>query len=264
MSTSFSRLWAYRGFIVSSVKREFQLRYQNSILGASWTILNPLAMMLVYTLIFSQVMQARLPGADTPYAYSIFLISGLLPWGLLTDIVSRGPTLFLDQANLLKKIHFPKIALLVIAVANSLINFGIIFGLFLLFLLLSGQFPGWIILWVLPILLLQICFAASLCLILAILNVFFRDVAPLTNIALQFGFWLTPILYAQSMVPAQYQQYLALNPLSHIFESYHAIFLAHEAPNWGALLAPVILCGILIVIATRLFNKHAAEMVDEL
>ena len=118
---------------MSSVKREFQLRYRNSLLGASWTILNPLAMILVYTLIFSQVMQTRLPGTDTPYAYGIFLMSGLLPWGLFTEIVSRGPTLFLDQANLLKKIHFPKMALLVIAVVNSLVNFGITFGLFLLF-----------------------------------------------------------------------------------------------------------------------------------
>lgn len=264
MSTSFSRLWAYRGFIVTSVKREFQLRYQNSLLGASWTILNPLAMMLVYTLIFSQVMQAKLPGSDTPYAYSIFLISGLLPWGLFTDIVSRGPSLFLDQANLLKKIHFPKTALLFIAVANSMINFGIIFSLFILFLIVSGQFPGWIIFWILPILFLQLCFAASLCLILAILNVFFRDVAPLTNIALQFGFWLTPILYTQSMVPTRYQQYLALNPLSHIFESYHAIFIGHVAPDWNGLIFPILLCLILTLLAVRLFNKHGAEMVDEL
>lgn len=248
----------------ASIKREFQLRYRNSLLGAGWTILNPLAMMLVYTLIFSQVMQARLPGADTPYAYSIFLISGLLPWGLFTDIVSRGPTLFVDQANLLKKIHFPKLALLIIAVANSLINFGIIFGLFLLFLIISGQFPGWIIFSMLPVLLLQICLASSLCLVLAILNVFFRDVALLTNIALQFGFWLTPIVYAQSMVPERYQGYLAFNPLSHVFEAYHTIFIGHEFPNWGTLVVPCVLCVFLTWWAIKLFKKHSGQMVDEL
>ena len=249
---------------MSSVKREFQLRYRNSLLGASWTILNPLAMILVYTLIFSQVMQTRLPGTDTPYAYGIFLMSGLLPWGLFTEIVSRGPTLFLDQANLLKKIHFPKMALLVIAVVNSLVNFGITFGLFLLFLILIGQFPGWAVIGMLPVLLLQICLAASACLILAILNVFFKDVAPLTTIVLQFGFWLTPIVYAQSMVPEQYQSFLALNLLSEIFEAYHTIFIDQTIPSWGTLWSPSLFCIALVILATRLFKKHSADMVDEL
>lgn len=259
-----SSLMLYRGFIAASVKREFQLRYRNSLLGASWAILNPLAMMLVYTVIFSQVMQARLPGANTPYAYSIFLMCGLLPWGLLTDIVSRGPSLFLDQANLIKKMQFPKLALLLIAVASSIINFAIIFSLFLLFLILSGQFPGWIILTMLPVLVLQITLAASLCLLLAVLNVFFRDVAPLTTIALQFGFWLTPIVYSIQMVPPRYQAYLALNPFTAIFEAYHAIFIGQHAPQWSSLLGVGLLTLILLALAAYLFQKRSPEMVDEL
>jgi lipopolysaccharide transport system permease protein len=257
-------LWTYRDFILGSVKRDFQLRYRNSLLGAAWTILNPLAMMLVYTLVFSQVMQARLPGNNSPYAYSIFLISGLLPWSLFADIVSRGPNLFIDQANLIKKIQFPKIALLLIAVINSLINFGIIFGLFLVFLGLSSQFPGWVILAVLPSLLLLVALGSSLCLILALLNVFFRDVAQLTNIALQFGFWLTPIVYSKTILPTRYQYYLSLNPLANIFESFHVIFIEYQVPKWASLAGACILCLILTSMAIYLFHKRSAEMVDEL
>jgi len=262
------RIWAnllsYRGFMATAIAREFQLRYRNSLLGASWTILNPLAMMLVYTLIFSQIMQVRLPGVDSPFSYSIFLLSGLLPWGLLTDIVSRGPSLFLDQANLLKKMQFPKLALLVIAVASSMINFAIIFSLFLLFLVLSGQFPGWVVLAILPVLLLQIVLAASLCLLLAVLNVFFRDVAPITNIALQFGFWLTPIVYSLKMVPAQYQAYLDWNPLTPLFDAYHAIFVGRHTPDWQSLIATSCLSLILFLLAVYLFRQRSSEMVDEL
>lgn len=249
---------------MSSVKREFQLRYRNSLLGAGWTILNPLAMMLVYTLVFSQVMQARLPGVDTPYAYSIFLICGLLPWGLFADIVSRGPTLFIDQANLLKKIQLPKLVPLILVIASSLMNFIIIFSLFLIFLLLTGQMPGWSLLAILPVLLLQIYLAACLCLILAIVNVFFRDVASLTSIVLQFGFWLTPIVYAVSMVPQRYQHYLAFNPLSPIFEAYHTIFIGRAVPQWSDLVGVLVLCVVLSLIAWRLFSQNAAHMVDEL
>jgi len=263
-ATPWSTLVLYRGFIAASVKREFQLRYRNSLLGASWTILNPLAMMLVYTLIFSQIMQVRLPGVDSPFSYSIFLLSGLLPWGLLTDIVSRGPSLFLDQANLLKKMQFPKLALLVIAVTSSMINFAIIFGLFLIFLVLSGQFPGWVVLAILPVLLLQILLAASLCLLLAVLNVFFRDVAPITSIALQFGFWLTPIVYSLKMVPAQYQAYLNWNPLTALFEAYHAIFVGRHLPDWQSLLGTGLLSLILFLLAVYFFHQRSAEMVDEL
>jgi lipopolysaccharide transport system permease protein len=254
----------YRGFVAASIGREFQLRYRNSLLGASWTILNPLAMMLVYTLIFSQIMQVRMPGVDSPFAYSIFLLSGLLPWGLLMDIVSRGPCLFLDHANLLKKIQFPKLALLLIALGSSLVNFAIIFGLFLLFLALTGQFPGWIVLAVIPILLLQIVFAASLCLLLAVMNVFYRDVASITSIALQFGFWLTPIVYALQMVPARYQIYLIWNPLIPLFESYHSIFVGRHLPDWQSLFGAAFLTAILCLLAGYVFSRRNAEMVDEL
>lgn len=264
MFSSLHDLWAYRGFIYASVVREFSMRYRNSLLGATWSILNPLAMMLVYTLIFSHVMQARLPGVQSADAYSIFLMCGLLPWSLFAEIISKGPSLFLEQANLLKKIQFPRLALLIIAISNSLIHFGITFSLFLLYLALTNQFPGVLIVSVLPIFILQLCLAASLCLILAILNVFFRDIAQITNIVLQFSFWLTPIVYAQSMVPAQFQSYLKLNPLGPIFEAYHNIFIGQSGPQWDTLLSPAILCIVLMICSVMLYQKHGADIVDEL
>ncbi len=96
-------IWKYRGFIKSSVKREFQARYRGSLLGAAWTVLNPLAMILVYTLIFSQIMKARIPDSDTPFAYSIYLMAGLLPWTLFTEILMRSQSVFLDNANTIKR-----------------------------------------------------------------------------------------------------------------------------------------------------------------
>src|SRR5690606_12129936 len=131
-----------RAFIFGSVKREFQSKYQNSLLGAAWTVLNPLAMIIVYTVIFSQVMRARLPGVESSFAYSIYLCAGVLTWGLFAEIVGRSQNVFLDNANLLKKLSFPRLCLPVTVVFNALLNFAIIFGLFTAFLLLSGNFPG--------------------------------------------------------------------------------------------------------------------------
>ncbi|MDF2462274.1 MAG: transporter [Ramlibacter sp.] len=115
-------LWAYRGFILGSVKREFQSRYQNSLLGAAWTVLNPLAMIVVYTVIFSQVMRARLPGVDSTFAYSIYLCAGVLTWGLFADICGRAQNVFIENAGLLKKLNFPRMTLPVTVVTNALLN----------------------------------------------------------------------------------------------------------------------------------------------
>src|SRR5476649_2554080 len=121
----------YRGFILGSVQREFQARYRNSLFGALWPVLNPLSMIIVYTVVFSHIMRARLPGVDDGMAYSIYLCAGLLTWGFFTEITLRSQNMFLENANLLKKISFPRICLPVIVLINAGINFAIIIGLFL-------------------------------------------------------------------------------------------------------------------------------------
>ncbi|MFA5265934.1 MAG: ABC transporter permease, partial [Opitutaceae bacterium] len=162
MKNSVSALWPYRGFVLGSVGREFKSKYRNSLLGAAWTILNPLAMVTVYTVIFSSVMKAKLPGIDDTFAYSIYLCSGVLTWGLFAEITGRGQNVFLENANLLKKLNFPRLCLPIIVVFNAMLNFGIIFGLFLLFLLFTGRLPGLPLLGLIPVLMLQITFSIGL------------------------------------------------------------------------------------------------------
>lgn len=257
-------LWRYRGYIQSSVKREFDARYQASILGVLWTVLNPLAMILIYTLVFSRIMQTRLPGIDSPYAYSIFLMAGLLPWGFFAEIVNRGQNMFIHNASLLKKVNVPKICIPAIVVGSSAVNFAIVFGLFLAFLLWSGNFPGWSALGLIPLILLQILFAVSLAMILGVLNVFFRDVGQFFSIFIQFWFWLTPIVYSINIIPTQYYSIFLLNPMTPIILAYQRIFLEHQMPLWDTLLPIGILVLVLNLLALRLFQRRAAEMVDEL
>ncbi len=101
----FSAIYRYRGFIIDSVKRDFQSRYQTSFLGAAWLILQPIAIISVYTLIFSELMRARLAGMDGPFAYSIYLCSGVLTWGLFTEMLNSLVNVFLTNANILKKLR---------------------------------------------------------------------------------------------------------------------------------------------------------------
>lgn len=257
-------LWRYRGFIKSSIFREFQSRYRDSVLGSVWTILGPLAMILIYTLIFSRIMQTRLPGISSPYAYSIFLMAGLLPWGLFAEMINRGQGIFLQNANLLKKIHLPKICLPAIALGSSLLNFLIVFGLFQVFLIWTNHFPGWSVLGVVPLILLQLFLAFGFMIILGVLNVFFRDVGQFANVFIQFWFWLTPIVYSIDIIPSAYHAWFMWNPMTSIVMAYQTIFLQHQFPDWSTLWPVSLLTVVLNLLALRLFQKRSTEMVDEL
>ena len=225
ISLRFSALWRYRGFVTSMVKREFRVRYLGSLLGSIWSILNPLAMIFIYTVIFSKVMRARLAVSDDAWAYGVFLCSGLLTWNYFTELLLRCQTIFIEQANLLKKVNFPRITLPVIILFSSTINFLIIFCIFLFFLLVTGRFPSWSLIGLIPLLLTQQAFALGFGTLLGTMNVFFRDVGHLVGIVVQFWFWLTPIIYPVAILPDKIKQFIMLNPMTGIITSYQQILL---------------------------------------
>jgi lipopolysaccharide transport system permease protein len=257
-------VWAYRGFILGSVKREFQSKYRNSMLGAAWTVLNPLAMIVVYTVIFSQIMRAKLPGVDSTFAYSIYLCAGILTWSLFAEVIGRGQNVFLEHANLIKKISFPRICLPIIVVLNAALNFAISFGLFTGFLILSGNFPGEVFLAIFPVLAVQIVFSIGLGIILGVLNVFFRDVGQFFGIFLQFWFWFTPIVYPLTILPEKIRTLIVWNPMASLVIAYQTILVNGQWPQWETLLPITLMGAVLCFLGMQLFRKRAGEMVDEL
>jgi lipopolysaccharide transport system permease protein len=264
MGHTFKSLWAYRGFIVGNVKREFQSKYTNSLLGATWTLINPLAMIIVYTVIFSQIMRSKLPGIDGAFSYSIYLCAGVLTWGLFAEIVNRAQNTFLENANLIKKLSFPRLCLPVILVTNAMVNFFIIFTLFSIFLLMSGNFPGLVYVAIFPLLAILALFAIGLGITLGVLNVFFRDVGQFFGIVIQFWFWLTPIVYPLSILPESVQKMMRYNPMAGLINAFQNIFVGQLWPAWESLVPVTIVAVILCMFSLHLFRKHAGEMVDEL
>ena len=229
--TVLKSIWSYREFILGNIRREFQAKYKNSLLGAAWNIINPLSMIIIYTVIFSQIMQAKLPGVDQTFAYSIYLCSGVLTWALFAEIIGRGQNVFIENANILKKINFPKICLPVIVIGNALVNFFIVFALFTLFLLLTDNFPGMAYIAILPVLAILILFAIGLGIILGVLNVFFRDVGQFFGIVLQFWFWFTPIIYPITILPQALQDYMPFTSIPRHFSPWQLAKLDRLTTN---------------------------------
>jgi len=257
-------VWAFRDFMWSSVKREFQSRWTGTQFGAFWIVAHPLATILIFTVIFAQIMRPSLPDHSSRFAYSIYLCSGVLTWNLFSEMLSRSVNIFVENANLLKKIHFPKLCLPIIVVVSSLLNFAIVMSLFLIFLVVIGAFPGWVILSALPVLMVQLAFTVGLGLLLATINVFYRDVSQTLQVVLQFWFWLTPVVYAASTLPGKASVIMAVNPMWPFIHAYHGIFLEKALPVWTEFIYPVALTVFFIWMGIFSFHKLQGEIVDEL
>jgi lipopolysaccharide transport system permease protein len=198
------------------------------------------------------------------FAYSIYLCAGVLTWGFFAEIVGRAQNVFIENANLIKKLSFPRLCLPLIVVLNASLNFSIVFALFLVFLLATGNFPGWVFLAVLPVLLVQVMFSIGLGMSLGVLNVFFRDVGQLFGIVLQFWFWLTPIVYPVNVLPERLVGYFAYNPMAVLVGAYQQIFVYSLWPDWSGLLPVLGVSLMLCLLGAYLFRIHSADMVDEL
>ncbi len=257
-------LWNFRGFVVASVRRDFESKYRMSLLGGLWAVLNPLAQIAVFTAVLSGVMRARLPGLEDSFGYSIYLCAGIITWGMFSEIIVRSTSVFVENANLLKKISFPRICLPAAVVLSSAVNFAIVFAIFLAFLASIGRFPGIELAAMIPVLAIHIVLAAGLGVMFGAANVFFRDVSQGVGIGLQFWFWLTPIVYPLSIVPEALKPIIQANPTTALATAYQDILLQNRWPDWGSLVPCAALAIVVAIAAMRFFRRHAPAMVDEL
>ena len=263
MAAVIKAAWRYRGFIVSSVFNEFKSRFGRSRFGAAWVILQPLAQVLIFTIILSSVLAARLEGIDNKYAYAVYLISGILCWSLFAEIVGRCQDVFISNASLLKKMQFPRISLPLIAIGSSLVNNLALMVVILLILPLLGMYPNIHYLWLPLLLLLTVALATGIGLIVGTLNVFARDVGHVMGVVLQFWFWVTPIIYPIKVVPEAFRATLAFNPVVPLVMGYHDVIVFQRAPVsglWGVAATALVL----IVVAMVVFRRASSEMVDVL
>jgi ABC-type polysaccharide/polyol phosphate export permease len=189
-------LWDYRELIRNLVVSDLKTRYKNSVFGFLWSLLNPLGMMLVFTLIF---------GVLTPNVqiekYPLFLLCGLLPWNYFSNSVTGSLYSVVGNSNLVKKVYFPRAVLPIATVLSQLVNFLLAFVvLFAALLIFGANFSPW--LWTLPlVLLIQTIFTIGIALVLSTLNVFYRDTAMIMDVVMLAWFFLTPVFYSAAIVP---------------------------------------------------------------
>lgn len=259
-----NQLWKYRTFILSSIRTEFKSKSIRSKLGSVWVVIYPLAQVLVYALILSNIMSAKFPEVSSKYAYAIYLLSGSIAWALFSELLSRFINIFIDNANFIKKLVFPKIVLPIIAIGVALINILIFLLCTIVILAILGFSPGVNIIWIPALIVITILFASSLGLILGVLNVFIRDIGQLVPIILQFWFWFTPIVYMRKIIPPHLMKFLAINPMVPIVESFQNVILLNKPPMFFQLGIVTGTSVLMFIIGGFLYKKASNEMVDML
>lgn len=257
-------VWAYRFFIISSIKTEFRSRFVRSKFGGFWMVLHPLALVLIYALILSQIMTAKLPEVVSQYAYPIYILSGMVGWTLFSEIFSKSLTVFIENGNLIKKMAFPKLALPIITVGSSFVNFLLFFVMIFVVFGFFGHLPFHALYWLPFLVILTVGLALGIGLFFGILNVFIRDIGQVMSIILQFWFWLTPIVYMMSIVPINYHWLFMLNPMTGITMGYQNILLYDKAPDLTLLIYPSVFAFVFLVLAMIIFKKANEEMADVL
>jgi lipopolysaccharide transport system permease protein len=260
------RLFAWSDFILASAARELQSRYARSLLGWVWLVLPPVVLIAIYTLVFSRLMRGAgaLPDHG-PFTYSIYLCAGLLTWQWFSELLGRVAGVFTNHATMLKKTVVPWYALLAVDVLVTTFGLFMQVGLFALVLAAIDQWPGWRGLAFVPLALCQALFAVGLGLGLAVIQVFFRDVALALPLVLQLWFWLTPIVYPLRAIPPEVQSMMQWNPMQPITAGYQHIVMAPDlVVSWPQVGAVAAVSLVLVALSLRLLHRNQGPLRDEL
>lgn len=252
-------LWDYREMINSLVHRDLRGRYKGSVLGFLWTFINPLLQLVVYTLVFSVIMRSNID------KYYIFLFVALVPWIFFSTSVQGGATSVLNSADMIKKIYFPREILPISYVTSAFVNMFLSLLVVFAVLLVTGFGLNLKAMLYLPIIMLvEYLFSLGLALIVAGATVYLRDLAYIINIIVMAWQFLTPVMYADDMVPANLMPIWSMNPMTPIIKAYRDVLYYKTSPELGSLMQATMLGIIFIIIGYIAFRRMQRGFAEEL
>jgi ABC-type polysaccharide/polyol phosphate export permease len=271
----FSGVVANRELLGNLVLRELRGKYKGTALGWFWSLLNPLAATLIFTVVFGAILRVTpTTGANGVQNYTLFLLCALLPWNYFSGVINAGMAAMLDNANLIKKTAFARHLLVVASSISLFVTFLIEMAVLAVALLVLGINP---VLWLLPALVLMVllaAFATGLALMLSVANVYFRDSAHVVTIALQVLFYATPVIYPITLVSKVSPDSLAArlhidtlyfaNPLVHYVEGFRDLLYEHQIPDLPTLLMIVLSAAASLGLGWVVFNRFAGRLAEEL
>jgi len=272
---SLSESVRYRYLLQNLVKRDVKVRYRNSILGVVWSLLNPLLMMMVFTLVFAKIMPN-----EGVRSYAIFVLVGLLPWQFFTGTMLSGTTSVTNGAHMIRKIYFPRELLPTSAMLSNLVNFLLAGVVLVIFLYIFGIGLTVYALWIPVLIFTQMLFMLGLVLLLSTINVFYRDVIMILDVVLLAWFFLTPVVYPLewlgveqtifgiTLEPAVVMRWL--NPMASIIDGYRTVLWGTMTSDGPASMDPIyltrtiVMSAIIFVVGYLIFTRFQHIFAEKL
>jgi lipopolysaccharide transport system permease protein len=269
MRTSLAEVWQYRELLINLTVRDLKVRYKNSALGIAWSLLNPILMMLVFTLVYTVML-----GQSNRSDYAAFILCGLLPWNFFSGSIMGGTGSIVNNGYLIKKVYFPRLVLPTSIMLSNLVNFLVALPVyFVLSWLLGVRFTPYVLF--LPIVILvEMIFIEGMSLLLSSVNVFYRDVQQVMEVVILAWFFLTPVIWDVNSLPAsrtimgidvpvQRLTYI-LNPMASIVATYRDILYYGRPIGWDFFLRTTVTSLIVLLLGFYVFNRLKGRFAEEI
>ena len=250
-------LWAYRELLYFLTWRDIKIRYKQTVLGFAWAILQPLLMMVVFSLFFGNLL--NVPSEDIPYP--LFNFTAMLPWILFAQGITRSSESLVANVNMVQKVYFPRLIMPLSGVLAPVVDFAIAFVILIGMMFYFGYSPTIRILWVLPFLMLALFTALGVGLWLSVINVRYRDVRYAVPFLTQLWLFASPVVYASSLLPQKFQAIYGLNPMAGVIEGFRWALLGTDPP--GSLIAiSVTIVLVILISGVFYFRKNEKNFAD--
>lgn len=249
-SVNLREVWEHRELLAFLVWRDVKVRYKQTLLGAAWAILQPVATMVVFSLFFGRL--AGVPSEGIPYP--VFSLAGLVPWAFFSQGLTQAANSLVGNQSLITKVYFPRLAIPAASVLSGLVDFALAFLILLGIMLGYGIVPSARALWVLPLLVLAFVTALGVGLWLSALNVQFRDVRYVLPFLAQIWLLATPIAYPSSLLSEPWRTVYGLNPMAGVVEGFRWALLGTAAP--GPILAASCLAALALLVSGALYFRR--------
>ena len=257
-SIELKELWEYRELLYFLTWRDIKIRYKQTVLGAAWAIIQPVFMMVVFSLFFGRL--AKVPSDGIPYP--VFAFCALLPWQLFAHAVGESSNSLVGNQNLITKVYFPRLVIPISAVLSGLLDFLVAFCVLLALIFWYGIVPGWHIVFLPAFVLLAMSTALAVGLWLSALSVQYRDVRYLISFLIQFWLFVTPVAYPSSIVPEKWRVVYGLNPMAGVVEGFRWALLGKSSALGSLLWVSVGVVAVTLVGGVYYFRRMEQQFAD--
>jgi len=241
--------------IINLFKMSIRDHYLGSVLGLVWAVLNPLFLLGMYTFVFGFVVKAKVPGAETTFAFAIWLISGFVPYMAVAEALSATANSVVAGSGMVKNVVFKSETLPYAAALTAVVPFIVGMGFLFILLCIDGNFPTWHIIFIVPLIIIQFVFLCGIGLFLAATTVFIRDITQVISTLIMLLMFFTPIFYPIDMLPRLIQKITFFNPLYQMTQPYRDVILYHRLPDFAGFVYLAVVALLLNIFGLKYFRK---------